>query len=186
MNEQETLRLRGIVRASSYERGAPGKHFLGTKLECSDGKWVLDYDEQSPFHAFADRPVLVSGEPYEPKSQRLLARHFQVSTMRLAEAAPDAPLVEVGARQKLSGRFELGDARKAALVFISEKGDTFLVANDPAGATVGRSVEVWAYPVQPQASSLRSPEPYLWIICPCSIADLEAWRARRSAKAPSQ
>jgi hypothetical protein len=190
MSEQEReLRIEGVVRASSYSRDTPGKQFLGAIIECSDGKdWVIDYDEQSPFHAFADRQVLVSGEPYEPKGQMLIGRrgklgigHLRVSAMRLVEVTPDAQVVEVGARQKLSGRFERGtsDTRESSLSFVTEK-DTFLVSNDPAGAALGRSVEVWAYPVQPSPSIPRPPEQYLWIICPYSSADLWEWRERRS------
>src|SRR5450432_1341217 len=175
MSQQENLlRIEGVVRASSYARDAPGKQFLGAIIEGSDGNdWVIDYDEQSPFHAFADRQVLVSGEPYEPNGQKLIGRwgklgigHLQVATMRLVEVTPDAQLVEVGARHKLSGRFERGtsDTRESSLSLVTEKGDTFLVSNDPAGAAIGRSVEVWAYPVQPSPSIPRPPGQYLWII----------------------
>ena len=68
MSEQEKeLRFEGIVRACRYIPGGQGKQFLGAIIECGAGKeWVIDYDEQSPFHAFADRQVVVSGEPYEP------------------------------------------------------------------------------------------------------------------------
>lgn len=180
--------MEGIVHASRYDPSDQGKQFLGAAIECSDGEvWVIDYDEQSPFHAFAGRRVLVSGEPYKPGPGQYLFRwqgkalgHFRVSTMRLVEVAPDAKLVEVGAGQPLCGRFEGGasDVGESALSFVTEKGDAFLVANDPAGATVGRSVEVWAYPVQP--SIPRLPEKYLWIICPRSAADDWAWRRRHS------
>jgi len=88
MSERENeLRIEGVVRASGYTREAPGKQFLGAIIECSAGTdWVIDYDEQSPFHAFADRRVLVSGEPCEPQGQHLGGiRYFRVSTMRLLD-----------------------------------------------------------------------------------------------------
>ena len=67
------VRFEGRVHASSYVRGTQGKQFLGATIESSDGrKWVIDYDEQSPFHAFADCQVLVSGEPYEREGQKLV------------------------------------------------------------------------------------------------------------------
>lgn len=183
MSEQdEVLRLEGIVRASRYDPELQGKQFLGAIIECSDGQeWVIDYDEQSPFHAFAERRVLVSGEPYKPEGQMILGQHLRVSTMRLVEVTPDAELVEVGARRHLSGRFERGtsDGAESTLSFITDEGDSFLLANYPAGATVGRGVEVWAYPVQPSPSIPRPPGQYLWIICPYSAADLREWRGRR-------
>ena len=188
---EEELRLEGIVHAYRYSSGVRGKPFLGSILECSDGmEWVLDYDEQSPFHSFADRQVVVSGKPYEPEQSAQVIvgsggqkhGHFLVSTMRLVEVTPDAELVEVGPRQDLCGQFELGasDTGESALSFVTEQGDAFLVANDPAGASVGRRTEVRAYPVQRSPSIPGHPAQYLWIICPYSAADLWEWRGRRS------
>jgi len=182
-------RLEGIVHACRYDPSAEGKQFLGAAIESRDGRvWVIDYDEQSPFHAFAGRQVVVSGEPYTPEGQ-LLARwsgkqpgHFRVSALRLVDVTPDAELVEVGPGRFLNGRLERGtsDVTEPMLSFVTEKGDVFLVANEPAGAVVGQSVEVWAYPVHPATSVQTSPGQSLWIICPCSDADIWAWRGRRS------
>ncbi len=189
MSEQgETeFRLEGIVRASRYQPALEGKQFLGTIIECADGsEWVIDYDEQSPFHTFADRRVVVSGRPYTPEGQRIggerIAGHFRVSTVRLVEVTPDAEFVEVGPAGPLSGRFErsTSDTGKTTLSFVSANGDTFLVANDPAGAVYGRSVDVLAYPVVPSPSGPNPHAQYLWIICPCSPADLWKWRKQRS------
>jgi hypothetical protein len=191
MSEQEKeVRLEGVVHASRYDPGAQGKQFLGVAIECSDGKvWVIDYEEQSPFHAFAGRHVVVSGKPYSPEGQHLIGwgggkklGHFRVSTMRLVEVTRDAEFVEVGAGQRLCGRFQLatretGDSR---LSFVTEEGNAFVVANDPAGATVGTSLEVWAYPVQPSLSIPTPSEQYLWIISPYSAKDLWEWRKRHS------
>lgn len=139
MSEQEKeLRIEGVVRASNYKRGAEGKQFLGAVIECADGMaWLVDYFEQSPFHAFAGRQVLVTGEPYRPKGQQMIGwrgrsgdklGHFRVSTMRLVEVTPDAQLVQVEAMQKLSGRFErrASDTLESTLSFVTEKGDNFL------------------------------------------------------------
>jgi hypothetical protein len=92
VNERE-IRLEGIVRASCYDPSATGKQFLGAAIECSDGTvWVIDYNEQSQFHAFAGRHVVVFGEPYRPKGQYLIGweggkqlGHFRVSTIRVIE-----------------------------------------------------------------------------------------------------
>jgi hypothetical protein len=101
--------------------------------------------------------------------------------MRLVEVAPDAELIEVGAQQHLAGRFERGtsDTGDPTLSFVTEKGDTFLVANDSAGMSVGCRVKVRAYPVEPSPSIRRSPEQYLWVIYPCWCADcFEEWCQR--------
>jgi hypothetical protein len=149
---------------------------------------VVSYREQSPYHAFADRHVVASGAPYKPDSheQHISTRdgrlgHFCVSTMRLAEVTPDAPLVEIGPAQDLSGRFERGksDTGRATLSFVTRWRGTFQIVNDPAGAAVGRSVEVVAFPVQPSPSIRKPLERYLWFIRPCSEAVLWEWRRRQ-------
>ncbi len=180
-------RLEGIVHASRYDPTAQGKQFLGAIIECADGEgWVIDYDEQSPFHAFAGRQVVVLGEPYEPEGQRIggdrIVGHFRVSTMRLVEATSDAELLEVGPGDRVSGRLErvTSDTGESTFSFVTEKGDVFLVANDPASAAIGQNVDVLAYPVKPSPSIRRPSGKYLWIICPCSGADLWEWRRRRS------
>lgn len=192
MSEQENvLRLEGIV----HLRHTALVQWLGAELECSDARWFIAYSADSPYHAFAGRRVMVSGEPNEREPlQRPLVRwgakpiagHFSVSTMRLAEVTPDAELLEVGAGQQLTGRFELGasDAGESTLSFVTEQGDTFLVANDPAGATVGRSVEVLAYPVQPSPSISRSPVQHFWIHCPCLMTDFWEWHERPHTSFP--
>src|SRR5262245_48640888 len=183
------IQLEGIVHASRYDANAPGKQFLGAAIECSDGKvWVIDYAEESPFHAFAGRQVLVAGEPFTPGpgTQHLVSwgdkpvGHFEVSTMRLAKVTPDAELVEVGPRHYLVGRLErcTSDTGGSTLSFVTEMGDVFHITNDPAGANVGRTVEVCAHRVEPSPSNETPRGQYLWIMCPCSMKDIWEWRAR--------
>jgi hypothetical protein len=185
-------KLEGVVRAHRYDPTAKGKQFLGAAVEGEDGTiWVIDYEEQSPFHAFDGHHVVAYGEPYDPgpESQHLVEwgegkdpRHFRVATMRHAGAMVAAELVEIGPGHRISGHLgrEVTDPRESTLSFVSEKGDSFLVANDPAGAILGRNVEVWAYPVQMSPTAKRLLGQYLWIICPYSAAELWEWRKRRS------
>jgi hypothetical protein len=104
----------------------------------------------------------------------------KLSSMRLVEVTPDARLIEVGGEQHLSGRFKGGtsDTGESILSFVTEKGATFLVANEPAGLTADRDVRVSAYPVQPFPLTPKSFGQYLWIICPCSVQDRSEWRGR--------
>jgi hypothetical protein len=189
-DREKKVRLEGTVHAYHYDRNAGGKDFLGAFLECSDGAvWLIDYEEQSPFHAFSGRRVVVAGEPYTPgKGQRLFGwrggkttGHFRVSTMRSVEATADLEVVEVGEGFALPGRFErdTSDTGESMLRFVTQNGDVFAVANDPAGASVDRDVEVWAYLVQPSPLLQKSTWQSLWIICPYSMSDLWEWRGRR-------
>jgi hypothetical protein len=183
--------IQGVVRARSYTFGVDGKQFLGAVIEPPDGAaWIIDYGEQSPFHALADHKVMASGEPYEPTGQRLMAwrgrydiGHFRVSTMRPVEVTPDVQVLEIRAEQELSGRFERDRAiPESPLAFVTDDGRTFSVFNDPAGVVFGKCVEVSAYPVQPGPAARRSAREYLWIVCPYSMADLWEWRKRRSGR----
>jgi hypothetical protein len=189
---EKEVRLEGIVQSCRYDSSLEGKQIVFVvDIECSDARWQITEDMQSPYHVFVERRVMVSGEPYEPESlNRRLWRvgekpigYFRVSTMRLVEATPDAWLIEVGAEQQLSGRLEraTGDAGESALSFVTDKGDTFLVANDPAGAIVGRRDNVLVYPVLPSPSLPRSSQPHLWVICPHSYKDL--WESSRRPNA---
>jgi hypothetical protein len=181
--QYKQILVEGVVRASRYRPGDYGKQFLGAHVECADRRrWVIDYDEQSPFHGFADLRVVISGEPYVPKGQRIIGDHLRVSSMRLVEVAANAELIEVGPGHHLSGRFNRrkGDAGESMLGFVARSGDAFLVFNDPAGATVGRDVEVEAYCVKLSPAVRKPSGQYLWVICPYSMADLWEWRERRS------
>jgi hypothetical protein len=181
--EQE-VRLEGTVHAPGHITARRGP--LVATIKCPDGaKWVIDCDEQSPYHAFSGRRVVATGLPCEPPPQHVLGvtGHFGVSTMRLAEAAADAWLIEIGPGHILSGRFDggTGGAGESVLSFVTETCDTFLVANNPAGATVGCMIRALAYPVRLSARIARSPQQYLWVICPWSYAELWGLRDRPDA-----
>jgi len=187
LTEQEHL-LEGIVGA----RGsfAPRRGPVTTDIKCTDGAvWVIDYDEQSPYHAFAGRRVVAWGSPCAPPMQHRIGvtGHFAVSTMQLAEVASDAWLIEVRAPQDLVGRFEHGGAGAGAeseLFFVTEDGDAFRVANNPAGAAIGGLVNALVYPVQ-LSRSVSSPQQALWIICPWSYAKLNELRDGPNGGLPS-
>src|SRR5262249_41472883 len=155
-------RLEGIVHLCNTCM-AP---WFGAELVCDDTRWEIAWHPDTPYHAFAGRRVTVSGHPFEPESlqHRLWRtgekpiRYFRVSTMGLIEETADAALIRVGPGQQLTGRFELSTTGtgEPTLSFITDRGDTILVANDPVGATVGRNDEVLAYPVQPSPSVRKS------------------------------
>ena len=192
MNEsQQELRIEGIVRAHKYDPDGRGKQFLGAIVECADGiEWVITYDEQSPFHAFAGRRVEAFGRRHVVgPGQHLISSsfggnlaHFTVSRMCLVESVPEARLSEVGAGRSLFGKFKRGarDTGGSALRFVTKEGDMFWVANDPAGAPAGRTLEVQAYPVRLSASIPAPTGPHLWIICPHSEEEIWEWRGRRT------
>jgi hypothetical protein len=174
--QEKELRFEGIVRArqgfASY-----------TAIECTDGtEWVIDYCGWEPYHVFADHRVLVTGQPGHCRAPGLCRRlgEFRVLTMRLVEVTPDAELIEIGSPQQLSGRFErsTSDSAESTLFFVTEKDDTFLVANDPPGTSVGCYLDVRAYPVQPSPSISRPAEKYLWIYLP-TFADRDFFENKR-------
>jgi hypothetical protein len=177
LTEQEPeRRLEGIVgaRGSFAPRSGP----VTTEIKCSDGAlWVIDYDEQSPYQAFVGRRVIVSGFRAQPPMERRIGvtGHFAVTTMQLAESAPDAWLTEVGPPQALTGRFqrEVGcTGEEYSWAFLTENDKLFQVANKPAGATIGGTVSALAYSVNLSHSAGESSGQFLWVICPWSYAQL--------------
>ena len=77
-----------------------------------------------------------------------------------------------------------GDIGKPALSFVTATGDAFLVANNPAGAAVGCTVQALAYPVRLSPAIARTPQHYLWVICPWSYAELWGLRDRADSGLP--
>ena len=76
MSEAESAtQSRGMVHASRYEANSSGKHVLRATIKCHDGiTRILEYDELSPYHAFADREVEVWGQSYGPHGQIVCLR----------------------------------------------------------------------------------------------------------------
>ena len=187
MSEQhEQLQVEGIVHLRDIYL-SPRPWSLGVEIESSDAMWeIAESNDRSPYLAFAERRVVMAGVPQKAPLCHPIARvggkprrYLRVSTMRLVEAAPDVPFVEIGTPQHQLGRFQRGtnDSGEPSLSFATERAEAFLVANDPAGLTVGSPVKVLAYPVLPSSSLRRSSERYLWIIAPCECAD--CWRAQQ-------
>jgi hypothetical protein len=133
--------------------GEHGKQFLGAIIECADGKaWIVDYNESSPYHAFADCRVIVEGRlgSLEGGSQRLIRwkgrsvgidlGHLIVSTMRLVgEASREHQVLEIGPRLTLSGHLDLGTgaANEAKPPFITTAGATFKIFNKSEALIAG-------------------------------------------------
>ena len=187
--QEDAGRFEGVVSASHYDFDAPGKQFLGAVLECSDAAWLLAYDEESPYHAFADRQVVVEGTPYTPEGQRLAAwnrkalGHLRVESIRVADPTA-AAVLHVGPERRLRGRLERisDDPDRPGLLFMTSNGDTFHVVNDPAGAKLSADLEVSAYDTQLRASAGTAGVPHLWVVCPSSYDALWQWRKRRAGR----
>jgi hypothetical protein len=107
---------------------------------------VIDYDEQSRSPGDDFRASVQAPDQYVLG----VTGHFGVATMRLAEVAADAWLTDVGEGYLVTGRFECGtgDAGDSASSFVTEAGQTFQVANNPAGTTIGCAIQALAYPVR--------------------------------------
>lgn len=186
LSRQEEVRLEGTLHAPGHITARCGP--LVTKINCSDGaEWVIDYAEQSPYHAFAGRRVVATGCPCEPPLQHVIGvtGHFAISLMQLAEVATDAWLTEIGQGYVLTGRFDkvMSGAGESLLSFATETGDTFLVANNPAGVAIGCTVQALCYPVR-LSQGMAKTQPCLWVICPWSYAELWGLREGPDAGLP--
>jgi hypothetical protein len=175
VEKAQERQLEGTVIARSAFRPRSGP--VTTEIRCADGAvWVIDYDEQSPYHAFIERRIVASGLPCHPPMQHRIqvTGHFAVSRMQLAGPAPDAWLTEVGPAQELAGHFEhrIGcETSQCELSFVTEH-DAFQVVNNPAGMSVDEPVDALAYPVQLSPNVSRGMRQAIWVITQFSYAEL--------------
>ena len=187
MTEQgEEFEVEGTVRCELGDNGS--------WIECRDGnRWLLSssccWGEKSLFCAFQNRQIVACGKrmkldpesPHRVIISRDMEHYFHVSTLRLVDVMPGAEHLRVGNACCLWGWFErvASDIPGAVLSFTIERGDTFLVANDLAGTTLGGLVAVWAYlPVEFPSSLPLPPIKYLWLVCPWSEAVTWDFRGR--------
>ena len=69
--EEKERQLEGIVYAPGSRSARKGP--VVAKNKCRDGAvWVIDYDDQSPYHAFAGREVVVSGVSCAGPAQKVI------------------------------------------------------------------------------------------------------------------
>jgi hypothetical protein len=163
----------GTIRLPDEPPQAKGKQFTGAWIELDGGeRWVIDYASESPFRVLGDRRVRVEGEPYEPKNQALVAKHFRVrSLVVIGRDAADAPLVRVGEQRRLHGRFSeityppgTKLAGEKSLVFVEASGKTYQLEHVPAGGpTLGAQVTIDAHDVEPSPHAAHVGGPYLWV-----------------------
>lgn len=185
LSGQEEFQLKGELLGNISARTGGGV----TSIRCSDGsRWVIDYAEQSPYQAFAGRQVVASGCSCKPPDCHVIGvtGHFAVSTLRLAEMAADAWLTEVGTEQFLNGYFDksMNNTAQFPWSFVTETGDTFLVVNNPAGATMAEMGQASCYPVRVSSCVADPQQPYLWVICPFSYGELWELRERPDSGLP--
>jgi hypothetical protein len=162
----------GIVRVAEEPKEHSGKRFLGAWIERDGGeRWVIDYSYETPYHELRDRRVRVDGETWLPEGQAVLAKHFRVRSMVPIGKDPSAPLVRIGARRTVRGRFEMKTFPKdtklegeSMRVFVDEAGTTHYLAHLPSGPPpMGVPVTLDAHDVEPSPYIQRVGGPYLWV-----------------------
>ncbi len=89
--------LQEVEGVFDIERFAGYKRFQGSWLHLDGGgKLVLSYRPMLDYTAFVERRVIVRGEHYSPEGQAISARHFRVTSMRLAAGETARDDVEDG------------------------------------------------------------------------------------------
>ena len=189
IEDGQKRQLEGAVNSKSCFR--PRRGPVTTDITCANAAvWVIDYDEQSPYQAFIGRRVVASGFPCHPPSQHRIgvAGHFAVSSMQLADAAPDAWLLSVGPARELTGCFEYSsgaESLESELCFRTESNEVFGVVNHPAGMALDNVVKALAYPVEVSPRISRHARQALWVICPWSYGDLGTLRDSSNGGLPA-
>ncbi|MFY0540567.1 hypothetical protein [Nannocystis pusilla] len=115
----------------------------------------------------------VTGTVYQPQGQAIMATHFRVETLRLADpdATTTAHVVAVFAERRLAGKFQErvgGPGTKLEgeryLVFEAEDGTAYLLANVPVGGEPGRAASVKARVIEMSPYIARRGGTYLWVL----------------------
>lgn len=164
------IRIRGYFRSYWLDGTGQGRVFLRANLDCSNGlRWAIDCSEDSPFHALDAREVIVSGQPCETQDMFVAGKvpdRFRASSMQIAEISADAQVVELEAKQELTGHFEQSRAQPAEhpLTFVTLDGKVYRVVNDEDREVLENAVaNIRAYPVR-SSPPVQETVPRLWIV----------------------
>ncbi|GEM_PF-2342932 len=168
-DEQPLFRARVVIDAE------PGsKQFQGVWLEAESGeRYLIDYRAQEWLRALEGRRVDVWGAVYEPSGQAIMATHFRVALLRVAEPTMEDWIIEIGARTRLRGSFTryvwpAGTklAGEGSTVFMDEGGVQHWLASVPEpGPPLDQPVVIDVVPVEPSNFVARpGGRAYLWVI----------------------
>lgn len=160
---------RAIVRIDA-EPG--GKKFQGVWLEVGEVRFVVDYRARALWTWFADREVLVTGGCYQPFGQAILAPHFEVAHLRVADQTRGVgPYFSIGPAEWLRGEFieetaPAGSklAGSARAMFRTDAGTSYAVLGEKLPGA-GTTAKVRARILEPDMSyTARASGPDLWIV----------------------
>lgn len=164
------IRIKGIFRSYWLDGTGQGQVFLRATLDCSNGmRWAIDCSEDSPFHAFDGREVIVSGEPYETRDLFVAGKvpdRFCASSMQIAEVLADPQLFELDAKQEFTGSFEHTRGQPAGhpITFVARDGQIYRVVNDQDREVLENAIaNIRAYPVR-SSPPVAEPIQRLWVV----------------------
>lgn len=149
----------------------PGsKQFQGVWLVRADGsRLLIDYRATAIWKPFAGHQVVATGHVYQPRGQAIMATHYHVDTLKMADPQSTASIVGVGPLVQLSGSFSLKTAPPRSKsagekypVFTAATGTTYLIAN-PSPTHSGKA-RVTARPIQRSPFVAHRGGPTLWIL----------------------
>lgn len=161
----------GILRSYEPPPQAPGKPFIGVRLERDDGTdLVVAYGSDSLWAAFDGQRVEATGHPYVPEGQALMAPHFRIETLRVVDEG--AALLAVGPERSMEGTFVVHTVprgRKRAgervVEFVERNGTRWNLEHSPSPPPLDRPVQIRARRVDPNwAYAARMAGRYLWVV----------------------
>lgn len=164
------IRIKGIFRSYWLDGSGQGRIFLRATLDCNNGlRWAIDCSEDSPFHALDGLDVIVSGQPCETQDLFVAGKvpdRFHASSMQIADVLADTQLVELDAKQELTGHFEHtpGQPPEHPLTFVARDGQTYRVVNDEDQEVFENAIaNIIAYPLR-SSPPVKETVPRLWIV----------------------
>ena len=148
-----------------------GKIFHGVLLQAGGETWVASYERDALWEAFEGLRVEVTGEPYRPDHQALVARHIHVKTLSLEHSDTTAQITRFYAELTLEGKFvefvwppgtKLAGEKTVRFVTIEGR-EFFLGGKAQSAQPLGRSVTVRARIFEPSPYAALPFGEYLWI-----------------------
>ena len=168
--ESELITLRAKV---DIDDKPGGKRFQGVWLVTEDGnRHVISYRADPWWKDFEGRTVDVTGTPYMPRGQAIMADHFRVKQMTVVEPTVDDPLIMITDERELEGKFTFYEWPKKtklsgskALVFEGTTGRRYWLTERPRpDPPIDEPVKIKARIVEPSNFVARPGGPYLWVV----------------------
>lgn len=163
----DDTRLQGKLTINAHPGG---KRFQGVWVVVDGHKHLISYRANPWWRPFEGRAVQAWGEPYTPQGQAIMADHFRIRRLELADPKPEDTIIAILGRQDWVGEFVVHTWPKGsklegttAPAFRTDSGDVYLLVNPgEQGESTGR-VRMHGHMAEYSAFAARPSMAHVWI-----------------------